>query len=136
RKFSPTKLNELVIVGKDVLELLSSAMYIDPLTIYREYIQNAADAIDEAESEGLYTNGSRPHISISIEGGERRVKIRDNGVGIPANAFARRLTALGASKKRGSGARGFRGVGRLCGVAYCAQLIFRIKSKAAARAWE
>ena len=36
------------VVGKDVLELLSTAMYVDPLTIYREYVQNAADAIDEA----------------------------------------------------------------------------------------
>jgi len=37
-----------VVVGKDVLELVSSAMYVDPMTIYREYIQNAANAIDEA----------------------------------------------------------------------------------------
>lgn len=32
-----------IVVGKDILELVSSAMYVDPLTIYREYIQNAAD---------------------------------------------------------------------------------------------
>src|SRR6266705_3823232 len=118
RKFSPSKLNELVIVGKDLLELLSSAMYVDPLTIYREYIQNAADAIDEAANEGLYSNGSRPNIFISIEPNERIIRIVDNGAGIPGNVFARRLTALGASKKRGSDARGFRGVGRLCGLAY------------------
>src|SRR5438876_7637582 len=89
RKFSPTKLSELVVVGKDVLELLSSAMYLDPLTIYREYIQNAADAIDEAENEGLYVNGSRPRISISIDQAERTIRIFDNGAGVPANAFAR-----------------------------------------------
>ncbi len=41
-----------VVVGKDILELLSSAMYVDPLTIYREYIQNAADAIDQARHVG------------------------------------------------------------------------------------
>src|SRR5438552_6209906 len=111
RKFSPNKVNELVVVGKDVLELLSSAMYLDPLTIYREYIQNAADAIDEAENEGLYANGSSPRISISIDAAERSIRISDSGAGVPANAFAGRLTALGASNKRGSGARGFRGVG-------------------------
>ena len=37
----PTPLE--IVVGKDILELVSSSMYIDPLTIYREYIQNAAD---------------------------------------------------------------------------------------------
>src|SRR3546814_19617948 len=35
---------DLVVIGKDILELLSSAMYTDPLTIYREYVQNPADA--------------------------------------------------------------------------------------------
>src|ERR1700730_16241961 len=129
RKISPSKPNELVLVGKDVLELLSSAMYVDPRTMYREYIQNAADAIDEAERDGLYVDGSRPRISIAIDRSERSIRISDNGAGIPANAFAKRLTALGASKKRGSDARGFRGVGRLCGLAYCELLVFRTKSK-------
>jgi hypothetical protein len=136
RKFSPTKLNELVIVGKDVLELLSSAMYVDPLTIYREYIQNATDAIDEADLERLYLSGTRPRVLISISETERIIRISDNGAGIPPNIFAQRLTALGASKKRGSHARGFRGVGRLCGLAYCEQLIFRSKAYSASRVWE
>jgi len=136
RKLSPNKLNELVVVGKDILELLSSAMYVDPLTIYREYIQNAADAIDEAESEGLYSKGLRPRIAISVNSGDRTIKIADNGAGVPPNAFARRLTSLGASKKRRSSARGFRGVGRLCGLAYCEQLVFRSKSETAPRVWE
>src|SRR5437867_10664333 len=95
RKFSPNKLSELVIVGKDVLELLSSAMYLDPLCIYREYIQNAADAIDEAQAEGLYSKTVTPRIDISINVPERSVKIRDNGIGISPNAFSRRLTSLG-----------------------------------------
>ena len=136
RKFSPNKLSELVVVGKDVLELLSSAMYVDPLTIYREYIQNAADAIDEAESEGLYSKGLQPRISISLNSAERSIKIHDNGIGIAPNVFAARLTAVGASNKRESRARGFRGVGRFCGLAYCERLIFRSKWSSAPRVWE
>jgi hypothetical protein len=136
RKFSPNKLSELVAVGKDVLELLSSAMYVDPLTTYREYIQNAADAIDEAESDGLYSKGLRPRISISLDSAERRIKIHDNGIGVAPNVFACRLTAVGASSKRGSKARGFRGVGRFCGLAYCEELIFRSKWSNAPRVWE
>ena len=39
-----------VLVGKDILELLSSSMYVDPMTVYREYVQNAADALDDVRS--------------------------------------------------------------------------------------
>jgi hypothetical protein len=116
-----------IIVGKDILELLSSAMYVDPLTIYREFVQNAADAIDEAERQGLYQGGIKPRIDITLNLQSRTVKVRDNGTGIPPNWVARRLSSLGASKKRGKGARGFRGVGRLSGLAYCQELIFRTK---------
>ena len=41
-----SKPSEQIFIGKDILELLSTSMYIDPLTMYREYIQNAADAHD------------------------------------------------------------------------------------------
>jgi molecular chaperone HtpG len=116
-----------VIVGKDILELVSSAMYVDPLTIYREYVQNAADAIDDAEMQGLYTGGSQPRIDITFDNATRTATVRDNGTGIPPNWVARRLSSLGASSKRGKGARGFRGVGRLSGLAYCQELVFRTK---------
>jgi histidine kinase/DNA gyrase B/HSP90-like ATPase len=118
-----------ITVGKDILELLSSAMYIDPMTIYREYLQNAADAIDEAREAGVLSKSARGTVAISIDDDARIVRIRDNGVGVPSRNFARRLTALGASGKRGGGARGFRGVGRLAGLAYCQELIFRSRAQ-------
>jgi molecular chaperone HtpG len=117
----------LVTVGKDILELVSSAMYVDPLTIFREYVQNAADAIDEAEAQGLYASGTPPRIDITFDLAKRTATVRDNGGGIPPNWVARRLSSLGASRKRGKGARGFRGVGRLSGLAYCQDLVFRTK---------
>ena len=97
-----------VVVGKDVLELLSTAMYVDPLTIYREYIQNVADAVDQARRAG----GDAGRIDIAIDAGARSISIRDDGAGIAAADFRRILTAVGASTKRGTLARGFRGVGR------------------------
>lgn len=118
-----------VIIGKDVLELLSSAMYVDPLTIYREYIQNAADAIDQAETSGYYSDGMVPSIDIILNHAERSAKICDNGIGIAASAFATILTSIGASRKRGTTARGFRGVGRLAGLGYCQELIMRSRGK-------
>ena len=52
-----TKSIDEIVIGKDVLELVSSAMYVDPLTIYREYLQNAADAIDDAHAAGTLRKG-------------------------------------------------------------------------------
>ncbi len=119
----------MIVVGKDVLELLSSAMYIDPLSIYREYIQNAADAIDEARASGVLAAKSAGEVRIDIDPDRRSIKIRDNGAGISVDQAPWRLLSIGASVKRGTAARGFRGVGRLAGLAYCRQLTFRTRAK-------
>ena len=114
-----------VMIGKDVLELVSSAMYIDPMTVYREYIQNAADAVDAARSAGILMAEEPGRVDISVDATERTVRIRDNGCGVPFRDFGHTLTALGGSAKRGSSTRGFRGVGRLAGLAYAQELVFR-----------
>jgi hypothetical protein len=117
-----------VIVGKDVLELVSSAMYVDPMSVYREYVQNAADAVDIARAEGLLGNGEPGRVNFYIDHATRTVRIRDNGCAVPFNAFGRKLTSLGGSGKRGSLARGFRGVGRLAGLGYAQELVFRSRA--------
>ena len=116
-----------IVIGKDILELLANAMYVDPLTIYREYVQNAADSIDEARMAGLSLDD--PHITIHLDHATRTVRIRDNGEGIANEDFIKRITAIGASHKRGTTLRGFRGVGRLAGLGYCQELIFRGKAE-------
>ncbi len=118
-------ITERPIVGKDVLELLSSSMYVNPLSIYREYVQNAADSIEEALVSGLLSNRQMGRVDIRVDPDTRNVKIRDNGTGISKSAFTKTLVALGASRKRGTKARGFRGVGRLAGLGYCQELTFR-----------
>lgn len=117
-----------VLVGKDILELVSSSMYVEPMTVFREYIQNAADAIDEARGAGLLGPRDHGNVHITIDPAARTIKIRDNGTGIAHADFAARLTAFGASKKRGRGSRGFRGVGRLAGIGYCQELFFRSRT--------
>jgi molecular chaperone HtpG len=120
--------DEPIIVGKDILEVLSSAMYVDPLAIYREYVQNAADAIDEAHRQGVLAAHECGTVEFQIDPEKRVVRIRDNGIGISSSEFESRMTAFGASTKRGTNARGFRGVGRLSGLAYCQELLFRTRS--------
>ena len=114
-----------ITIGPDILELLSSAMYVDPMTIYREYVQNAADAIDAARHNGSLAVGQLGRVDIAMDAQTRAIRIRDNGCGIPPEDFNQRLLALGDSKKRGTSARGFRGVGRLAGLGYAREVVFR-----------
>ncbi|MGB9510737.1 MAG: ATP-binding protein, partial [Candidatus Acidiferrum sp.] len=101
----------------------SSSMYVDPMSMYREYIQNAADAVELARSTGVLSSRGRVHIR--IDQSSRSVSIRDNGAGLGNAEFVDQLMALGGSKKRGTSLRGFRGVGRLAGLAFCQELVFR-----------
>ena len=115
-------------IGKDVIELVTSGMYVSPVTVYREYVQNAADAIDVARARRVIGKAERGQVSIELDHGARSASIRDNGIGIPAAEAAQILLAIGGSPKRGTDARGFRGVGRLSGLAYCRELEFRTKA--------
>lgn len=119
---------DAVRVGKDVIEILTAGMYVSPVTIYREYIQNAADSIDAARTEGTLGRGQRGAVSITFDHAARAVTLRDNGAGIAAKDASDILLAIGGSAKRGTNARGFRGVGRLSGLAYCRVLQFRTKA--------
>lgn len=128
--------NGKVRVGKDLLELISSAMYVEPLTAYREYIQNAADSLDEARQRGLLAGGADGRIEIELDQAARSVRIRDNGAVPPASEAIDRLLALGGSGKRGTGARGFRGVGRLAALGYAQFLLFRTRAQGEAAVTE
>jgi len=116
-----------IVIGKDILELISTSMYVDPMSVYREYIQNAADSIDEARATSALP-ASGGEVRISIDANTRTIRIRDDGASIPWPEFVERLSNLGASRKRGTPARGFRGVGRLSGLGYCQELVFRGRS--------
>ena len=103
-------------------------MYINPLSIFREYVQNATDAIDDAVAFGLLPSVEDGLIEINLDHIDRRVVIRDNGAGLSNRDFAARMLSFGASGKRGTDARGFRGVGRLAGLGYVQQLLFRSRA--------
>src|SRR5438132_59670 len=116
-----------ILVGKDILELLSTAMYVDPRAILREYVQNAADAIDAAHAGGLFAKPGSGRIDVEIHSESRELVVRDNGIGVPLADAERVLVSFGASSKRGKGFRGFRGIGRLGGLGYARTLTFRTR---------
>jgi molecular chaperone HtpG len=115
------------IVGKQLLDVVSSGMYNDPLMVIREYVQNSVDAID-AISE---TAGNECHskISIDVDSASRRIRVHDNGIGIPNQQILQLLCGLGVSSKDSQKNRGFRGIGRFGGLGYATHLIFETRSK-------
>lgn len=119
---------ESVRVGKDVIEILTTGMYVSPVTVFREYIQNSADSIDAARAAGTLGLNERGAVSVSFDHAARSVTVRDNGGGIGVKDAVPILLAIGDSTKRGTSARGFRGVGRLSGLAYCRALQFKTKA--------
>lgn len=90
-----------LLIGKFTLESLTSGLYVSPLDLYREYVQNAADSIDEALEQGILKKGEEK-ISITVSESERIIKISDNGTGVGANDIYSNLIDIGNSKKRHS----------------------------------
>ena len=74
--------DETVQVGKYTLESLTTGMYSDPKIVYREYIQNSVDSLENAVSTGLIEPQSM-RIDIVVNAEDSFISIRDNGTGIP-----------------------------------------------------
>lgn len=111
------------IFGVNILENLTTGMYKNSQVIFREYIQNACDAIDAAISQNIFAAGEG-RIDIWIEPSENKISIEDNGTGISEKNFETTLKSVAQSSKQLDIEKGFRGIGRLCGLAYCRELIF------------
>jgi molecular chaperone HtpG len=110
-------------IGKFTLESLTTGMYSEPESCYREYIQNAVDSLDVALAEGLI-QAEHFRIEIIVDGTRREISIRDNGTGIKKDLVRKTLLDIGNSTKLHTTNRGFRGIGRLGGLSYCKKLSF------------
>ena len=115
-------------VGKNFLENLTVAMYENSFTVYREFVQNAADSIDKAIEKGLLDK-EEASIDIVIDYNKRKISVHDNAMGIPMGDFKKKMTDVADSEKDRNTDKGFRGLGRLAGLGYCDTLIFRTTVK-------
>ena len=111
-----------LLVGSDILNLVTTGMYQTPLAIYREYLQNAADAI------GSSAEPRKGRVDITVNPGRRSIKIRDNGPGLTHAEAKRELIPVARSCKQRGTYRGFRGIGRLSGLAFADRVAFRTRS--------
>lgn len=114
-------------IGKDIIESLTLGMYEDCRFIYREYIQNAADAVDKAIKHTLLKKGEEA-IHVRIDADKRIISIHDNATGIPQDKVMTILRNIAHSTKKRGEDKGFRGIGRLGGLGYCSKLIFETSS--------
>ncbi len=115
--------NTPVLSGAGLLGLVTTGMYDAPLSMYREYIQNAADAVAGSGAT------ERARVDIVIDVSERRIRIRDNGPGLAPREARKRLKPIGRSDKTLGVDRGFRGVGRLAGLAFAKTVSFTTRAR-------
>ena len=86
-----------IVIGKFTLESLTNGMYSDPKSIFREYIQNATDSIDNAVEANLISK-EMGEIRVVIDSKNRSISIKDNGTGIPASKVFNTLSDVGNSE--------------------------------------
>ncbi len=115
---SPTSL-----VGGSILNLVTTGTFDNPLAIYREYVQNAADAL------GLYGCQRRGKVEIRLDPSGMCAQIRDNGPGLSEEDAIRALLPVARSQKQRGTDRGFRGIGRLSGLAFAETVIFLTRAR-------
>ena len=112
-----------VTVGPSILGLVTSGIYDDPLAIYREYIQNAVDELSRLD-------GVEGKVEITVDPRQKRVSICDNGPGLTYQECLDDLIPISQSKKCLGRDRGFRGIGRLSGLAFAESVTFLTRASA------
>lgn len=114
-------------IGKFAIDSLTSSMYTDWQSIYREYIQNAADQIDIAREQHLEEDDYYS-VHVRIFRNERKIIIEDTATGV-RHEDKNLLLDIGASSKERGRRKGFRGIGRIGGIGYCKTITFETTAK-------
>jgi molecular chaperone HtpG len=117
------------VVGKKLIEILMFSMYPDAKIIYREYIQNARDAIKDAVEAGILNQLNEGHIIVNIDNSQRKITITDNGTGVSVSEVEPVLLNIADNHKDGVNSAGQFGIGRLVGGGYCKTLSFKTSYK-------
>lgn len=107
-------------IGKGILKICMGDNYTDATVVFREYVQNAIDAIYQAEKQGLISNTDN---FVSIDTNSCNISIQDRGVGVEASKIGPILVDLGNSNKS-SNDIGQYGIGRLSGANWCDRIVF------------
>lgn len=106
-----------------VVQILSEDLYPRKLETIREYIQNASDALDDwlRISDLVADDLGEPQIKLSIQ--SRSLIIYDNGIGMMEEDIPK-LKRIAYSEKKVGEEAGYKGIGRLAGIAVADKLKF------------
>jgi molecular chaperone HtpG len=106
-------------VGASIVGIITESLYDKPIVVFREYIQNAADSLDVANS---IEKGN--DYSANIWETNDDLYFLDNGTGIVADEFLKKMIGIANSGKSKMANIGYKGIGRLSGLPYCKKLSF------------
>jgi molecular chaperone HtpG len=111
---------------ESVLRAISKQIYETPMAFIRENVQNAVDAIRiQALRENVAPADERYRIEVTLE--DRKLTVRDNGIGMSAADLQNFFWTIGASGKRTSealkaGCVGMFGIGGFANFGVCDML--------------
>lgn len=111
-------------VGKDQMRQYMGGMYENSMVVFREYLQNACDAVELALREKLIDNRRQANIAVSLDQYNKTITIEDVGIGISRKNIGDYLVSVASSNKYKKGLVGKHGIGRLNGANYCDQIIY------------
>jgi molecular chaperone HtpG len=120
---------------ESVLRIISKQIYETPLAFIRENVQNAVDAIRiQAHRDSVGAEDGRYRIDITVE--DKKIVVRDNGVGMSENDLKNFFWTIGASGKRtqealAAGCVGTFGIGGFANFGVCESLEVISQSNAA-----
>lgn len=103
-------------VGAGILSIITESLYDNPIVVFREYVQNSMDSLLKEEDQ--------EKCEIKIWESDGNLFFLDNGRGIATNRFYDEMVTIGGSTKKKHRNLGYKGIGRLSGVPYCAKLTF------------
>lgn len=106
-------------VGASIVSIITESLYDKPIIVFREYIQNAADALENAKQ-----NRASDILSAHIWIDNNSLFFLDNGTGIGPTEFETKMTSIASSGKIKTENIGYKGIGRLSGLSYCNNLTF------------
>ena len=106
-------------VGASILSIITESLYDKPIVVFREYIQNSADALDKVGDTGNDGN-----LSAQIWMDKNDLFFLDNGTGIDSDKFPNAMIDIANSGKTKTKSIGYKGIGRLSGIPYCSALSF------------
>lgn len=116
-------------IGKRQMLQYMGGMYENSLVVYREYLGNACDAVEEALRQNIILNRKHANIAVTIDTFNKRIIIHDVGIGIAKADIGPCLVSVASSNKYKKDLVGRFGIGRLNGAKYCDRIVYETSVK-------